>query len=660
MVAAIALLAAPLAILLWLSGGVTIFTALAVLLVFVAFVLLAGLLLAHFAGALDMPLTGAWVLGVFASALATYGLVQALHLRAGTAFALWCLLVFVSALAWRRPLLKRPGMPPKEIIGFALCAAATLTWCWPVAEVPSLLSRDGVLYAWVDYFIHGGLISHFGDIRAGRQSMFLADVPAPFYHYASYMLSAALAAPLDLPGLPLATSFWLPLGFLTMCAAAYALGHDLAGSSGAVAALAGITVLPDASNYGLRNGFLSFHWHLATYPGATYAIAIFLVAAVLLRRGLTSAGAAPLLLTLALGAGAFFFRVHLFELGFPALLATGVLAIPSPRRRKAMFLAVSLGMFALFVRAFYAVTHSLPALEVFLDALHGGYQDPTAYSGWYPHLLEVYGRAVAVPIGMLLVFAGCLGVFAVLFPIAALVAHRSWGWRAIDWMPVFLVGTYVLIMLTAPMVHWDSTELTVRPFVLLYAGLAVWTFAWFAKWCAGDGGRRADAVWWWLVLAMALGFVLLWPQTTQLALQPKFQWGWRFYARPVEAGVPEAAAFLRRRSGPGDLFAVQGLPLRATATDLAVQLSSLSGMPAYLGYLAGQMADPGERRQVALQRYALLKRVDGMETREEALARLRQLGLRWYVVPGNHGPRWDPERRRAAFVDRMVAVYEVK
>jgi len=44
---------------------------------------------------------------------------------------------------------------------------------------------------------------------------------------------------------------------------------------------------------------------------------------------------------------------------------------------------------------------------------------------------------------------------------------------------------------------------------------------------------------------------------------------------------------------------------------------------------------------------------------DAALARLRALGIRWYVVADRDrsGPRWDPERRRAAFVDRMVAVY---
>src|SRR6185503_4889730 len=114
---------------------------------------------------------------------------------------------------------------------------------------------------WQDYFIHGGVISQFGDPRAlGRQSIYLADFPSSFYHFASYAGAAALAWPLDLPGLALATSAWLPLGFLAMSAGAIALGHRLAGAAGGLAALAAVGVIPDASNYGLRNGLFSFHW----------------------------------------------------------------------------------------------------------------------------------------------------------------------------------------------------------------------------------------------------------------------------------------------------------------------------------------------------------------------------------------------------------------
>src|SRR3989442_14768064 len=159
MIASIPLAAAPLAILLWLSGSVTIYTAFGVMLVFAFFVLLAGVLLARVAGAADLPLAGAWVLGVFASALAVYALVLWAQLLAATAFAVWCIVVLAWAFARRRRLGMRGGMGIGEAAGLGLCAVATLAWCHDVAEVPQVLARDQLLPAWIDYFIHGGMIS---------------------------------------------------------------------------------------------------------------------------------------------------------------------------------------------------------------------------------------------------------------------------------------------------------------------------------------------------------------------------------------------------------------------------------------------------------------------------------------------------------------------
>jgi len=658
LVAATLVVAPPLASLLWLSGAVPLPVALGAMALFVCVVIGSGLLLLRAAQADDLPLPAAWVLGAFATAIVVYALVQWFHLLAVTAFAIWT--VFVVALG----VLFRRHLPPRrfdvsEFAGLFLCGVATLMWCREVAEIPQILARERLLPAWIDYFIHGSVISHFGDPRAGRQSIFLADFPAPFYHYASYMLPAVFAGPLDLPGLPLATSVWLPLGFFTLCAGAYALGAGLAGPAGGIAAVAALTIVPDASNYGLRNGFFSFHWHLLAFPGASYAIGVFLLSIALLQRWLSAGNPRPLLASACLAGGALLFRVHVFALGFPALLASAAMSTRFAQKRKLAFFGLAIGAFALFVFGFYRATDSLPALELFLTAVHE-FQEPTGYTGWYPDLLQTYGRGIAVPAGILLVFAACLGAFAVLYPVSALIARRSRGLHAIDLVPISFIGCYVLLMLTAPTVYWDPTELTVRPFVLLYAVIAVWTVAAFVNWLASQGERGARRLWPALLLATALGLLLIWPQTGKLGLLPKFQWGWRFYPYKVELGLPQAAAYLRRNSGPGDLFAVQGLKLRWVATDVAIQLASLTGMPAYLAYTVSHLTERGQRREVALERYLALERIGGAESASEALRQLRQLGISWYVVVGDEGPGWDRERRRAAFLEGRVAVYSTR
>jgi len=41
----------------------------------------------------------------------------------------------------------------------------------------------------------------------------------------------------------------------------------------------------------------------------------------------------------------------------------------------------------------------------------------------------------------------------------------------------------------------------------------------------------------------------------------------------------------------------------------------------------------------------------------DSLAALRPLGVQWYVVTGEQGPRWDPARAAATFKAGNVALY---
>src|SRR3989442_8359523 len=271
-----------------------------------------------------------------------------------------------------------------------LSGAVPLLWCRAMGRAPAGLLRGGVLYAWIDYFVHGGIISQFGDPLATRGSVFLADHAPLLYHYASYMLPAALAGLLDQPGLALATSFWLPMGVLTMCAGAYALGAALAGAAGGLASVAVLTLIPDAASYGLRNGFLSFHFLMLVSPGADHVIGVFLLCAALLSRWVPGASARPLLGSALLAAGALWFRIQVFAAGFPAWLASAALAAPAVRSRPFLFAGAGLLAFLLFVIAFYAATDADFALPVFLDVMHE-WQEPTAYPGLYRQVLDAWG-----------------------------------------------------------------------------------------------------------------------------------------------------------------------------------------------------------------------------------------------------------------------------
>lgn len=655
-VAATLATAPPLAYLLWSSGEVSPVAALGTMALFVFVVMSAGLLLLRAANAADLPLAASWVLGIFATAMAVYALVASLQLLAATAFAIWSGVVLGLGIVLRKRAPAARRVHGSELLGLLLCAAATLFWCRELAEVPQSLAREGVLTTWVDQFIHGGVISQFGDPRAaGWGAIELAGEPPAFYHFASYMLPAAFALPLDLPGLTLATSVWAPLGFFTLCAGAYSLGTALAGRAGGLAALAVLTLLPDGASYGLHNRLFGFYWYVIAVPGASYGVGIALLGIALLRRWLQTGDRRLLLASFCLVAGLAVIRLHIFLLAFPAWLAIAAFSIGFVRNRTLIFLSGAIAAFALFVWGFYAlVPNAVPGLELFLDVAHNQ-QHPTVYRGLYEGLTVLYGPQVAVPVGILLVFLACFSMFTFFYPASVWLARRSRGLEAIDAMPLALCVVYLLLIITAPLPpHGDATELAHRPFVLLYAVVAIWTVCGLVPWLEARGGWQERRIW--LPLLVCAALAVLWALHSTVR-----DWRWASAYRVAE-GLPPSARFMRDNWRPGDVMAVQGVRPGLVTTDLAIQLASMTGIPAYLARPFFHIVHGGRKQEVATRRYAELGAVAREPGAAAALERLRRLGVQWYVVAekDRRGPRWDPERRQAAFVEGMVAVYAVR
>src|SRR5512135_2056393 len=268
-----------------------------------------------------------FVLGLLATCLSLYAVTEVFPVTAAYGFGALAALVVGLRFALRGHLhATSPAVGStdwRRLAGFTLCVAFTYAWCAAPSAAFETLRTQGVLPVWADYFFHGGLISQFG----------------------SYGVAAALAGMLDQPGLPLATAAWLPLGFLAMLAGAYALGERLADAAGGVAALAAVAIVPDASNYGLRNGFFSFHWTIATTVGATYALGAAFVSVVFLDRWATERSRAALAASAVLALATVLFRVQIFLLYFPAWLAAAAICSAregGPRRLVARLTLVGL------------------------------------------------------------------------------------------------------------------------------------------------------------------------------------------------------------------------------------------------------------------------------------------------------------------------------
>ena len=665
---ATALVALPLSCLLSLSGSVSIPLALAAMTVFVFVVIWTGLLALRIAGTADMPIAAAWVLGIFVTATVDYGLVELLDLTAARGFALWGVVVLVLGYASGRGSRFAPESNPRDLVALLVCGLMTVVWCRHVAAAPEVFSEQRLLPVWIDYLLHGRLVSQFGDVRAvGHGAIDLVGFPKSLYHYASYLLPAVFAEPLDLPGFPLATSVWLPVGFLTMCAGAYVLGTTLGGTVGGLVALASLTIVPDASTYGLRNGFFSYHWSILAYPGSDYAIGIALLSVSFLHRWSAQGSRRALLASALLVCGTFVFRANVFVLAFPAWVVTVAYSSRFFRERRLLFAVSLILSIAFAVFALHFTLQNLPAtagtwwrtgsaVERFLGEIHER-QVPTAYAGWYQYLWNQYGRVAAIPVGVLLVFPASLGILCILYPGIAFLTHRSRPMAAIDAYPAFALMSYALLIMFAPSpADGDSMAFTHLPFVLLYAVISVWTATMLVHWIGLRGMRVQDRLWQTLLVFVVCALPVLWVEAAAMA-RPKFYWGKRYVTFTPENGVPEASVFLRHNAKPGDVFAVSGLTLSSVAIDVASELNGLTGIPAYIARPWIQIVKKGRREEVAMRRWTELVGIEREQEAAAALERLHRLGIQWYVFVGPAGPQWDPQRGGAAFSRGAVTVY---
>ena len=141
--------------------------------------------------------------------------------------------------------------------------------------------------------------------------------------------------------------------------------------------------------------------------------------------------------------------------------------------------------------------------------------------------------------------------------------------------------------------------------------------------------------------------------------KPSLHFAQIFYANVVEPGLPEASAFIRAHSHPGDRLIVGGAPYAGHSYEPAVEIVSLADIPAYIGRAALQAFARPALAPLIEERAAAVAKVDDLfESNDAAFLTLRGMRVRWYVRIAPDLPRWDPTGSHAAFRSGALAVYD--
>jgi hypothetical protein len=166
------------------------------------------------------------------------------------------------------------AFPASYTVVFVSLVATTL-WAQDSIQPVTLIGPHPRLVHWPDSFYHARLISAFANQAAGAplQSMNAAGEPASIYHYASYVLPAALSAFTGTPGYATFSSFMLPVGILLTGLAAYGMGVSFWGKAGGLAAAAALLLLPDTAQQGIHNHWYSYQFLQQVNPGQLFGVA---------------------------------------------------------------------------------------------------------------------------------------------------------------------------------------------------------------------------------------------------------------------------------------------------------------------------------------------------------------------------------------------------
>ncbi|MDB5582180.1 MAG: hypothetical protein JWR80_7356 [Bradyrhizobium sp.] len=566
---------------------------------------------------------------------------------AGPSFAICCGAGVLASLALGRGRPYSSGWTNISLLYLATICLFALVWSWQAINAVPRLRADGTFPAWIDFFAHAGYVAQFAHLDALRDSsIFVQGERLAVYHYGSYMLPAAVAAISGLDALTLATTLWPMLGFVFMGLGAAAVGAAMGGSFGGFAALAGVFLLPDAPNYWIHNTFFGFYW-LLQISASAYGVGVALLAiafGTLALRG--SRGA--FWISVATGIMTLLFRAHIFVI--LALTAIPVIFFNWRPQQPALRwiclgLLVPLGVFGVMLaervqRAPHFLTGEIDALWMLKSLLTRSVIDPGLFEWLSLHSIPTM---LIVAIGLFLLFISAFGaLLPVYFAELAVTGRKA---LAADWIPLFLLLTYGLVVVVFPK---DDGEFQHRPFVLVYASLAIW--------CCTLGLRTMRA------LLPRYGISILVAACAALLAYPFFaaryvqvagnEWAPGTYVNfKVPRGLLESADYIRRNAAGGDVIWVDKGDPWAVVTGLSERTSFLALDPFYV-------RQSGAIRDLANTRIGISNDLRSEQSLTRFLDLAASAGINWCILSPDF-PLPESFLGRIAFSDQNYRVLRV-
>jgi hypothetical protein len=530
-------------------------------------------------------------------------------------------------------------------IGFT--ALAVTLWVREAQPVMSAANGSTVFTVWYDVFIHVREISAFAQSHglSSISDIKLAGNAAPVYHFASYMMPAALDTLTSVSALDAYVAFQLPFGILLVGLAAYVLPAVVLKSTWpAVFAAAAVVALPDAYEQGFGIRYLSFHFMSQVNPGMLYGIACIAMSWLFMIEACRRDRAWGVVASYVLLAACVMYKAHLFVANAMILMLYPCLYFGRgiARIRWQWRVVLAAALCALFV-AVVAVAQSSPRMPTFrLDGsgigdyvyiLMGGTSEGRLKDAfrWLSFENGAPSAAWALLVAALIVF-GSFGLWIAAAPLVFWKTRRLVDRRAWAFVLIVVVNYMVMSMGLAldQQGVGEREELVNRPQAWAYFVVVVFVAGGAALALARSSSAPPLRM---RLLAASIACLMLWwvfMGAQRLQTVPE----WEAYADYADFNTSStclvsAAQYVRGHARPGD-------HLQDSSFDPQMRVTAIAERQSFVA----QSFFGGDRSLVA-ERVAAVDAVQATKDGTALTAWARANRVVWYVMRPEDSDGWD-------------------
>ncbi len=525
---------------------------------------------------------------------------------------------------------------------------ATL-WC---ADSLSGLVNEGAMMisrTFTDTFFHAREISAIAQAHGlmTLSDVRMAGVHAPIYHYASYLVPAALSSLTGSTAYTMFVSFLVPFGILLTGLAAFALASSIWGIWPGLAATVAIILLPDAYQQGFGNKFLGYNFIQQAAPSGLYGVAFVAVAWIFMLEGCKKGKLAPVLIGYAVSVITIVYKAQFFVANAFLIMIYPCLFLYARKASWRIVIAILLVSLFLLVVSLTRHLESIPTLRldgsgavhyaaILLYRSEPGFLKSFFDGAVRPHL-RLHSNSILVPYLASMIVLWTFGFWTLLCALVLFFSRRLKIGAAAAFFPIFVFVNYTVISLGLAMDEkgiGSQVELLHRPFVWAYFALAAWTGAGTYAVLFGDRPPRA---WPARILAAicvfsGLGVFLAYAHNIQtVPYVPDFDTYRSFNSIPTH--LVKACADIREHSALGDIIQDSENDHRFVVTGLAERQDFAAAADSR--FWEGVRVPQG-----------LLERLDKLETAKQISdeGRLREFmhaaKISWYVLQPESNVAW--------------------